>query len=108
MILAIDFDGVIHDPYNVPKGYKLGQPIAGAPEALQKLQAEGHTIIIFTIWAVEAARIKAIEDWCKYFKVPFDKITATKIRADYYIDDRGLHFDNWPETLNKLEAPNGN
>ena len=36
--IAVDFDGVLHDPKNKLKGYKLGQPIAGAEEAMQQLK----------------------------------------------------------------------
>ena len=28
--IAVDFDGVLHDPLNVKPGYKMGIPIKGA------------------------------------------------------------------------------
>lgn len=104
MVLAIDFDDVVHNTRDVKPGYKMGLPMAGAVDALTTLREQGHRIIIHTIWATSEERMTAIADWLKYFKVPYDAITSIKPRADYYIDDHALHFDNWKQTMGVLSA----
>jgi hypothetical protein len=97
--LAVDFDGVLHDPLNKKKGYKLGQPIPGAPGALQRLKQGGAIIVIHTVWGDTDQKRKAIADWCDYFKIPFDFITNVKPICDLYIDDHGYRFEDWEQTL---------
>lgn len=98
--LAIDFDGVIHDPTNVKKGYKLGVPIEGAHKALWELKHDGAIIVIHSVWANTEAGQRAIADWCNYFKFPYDFVTNIKPDADIYIDNKGYRFENWKDTLN--------
>ena len=106
--LAIDFDGTIHDPTNKKPGYKLGQPIPGAPEALKMLKDQGALIVIHSIWADTEQKQKAISDWCHYFHVPYDFITNMKPDCDFYIDDRGLRFESWAQTLDEIKQRRGN
>lgn len=96
MILAIDFDGVIHDFKNPLKGRRMGAPIQGTKEALEKLKQDGHTIIIHTVWG-DARGSKIIEDFMKYFDLPYDSITNIKPQADFYIDDKAISFISWQE-----------
>jgi histidinol phosphatase-like enzyme len=102
--LAIDFDGTIHDPFNVKKGYKMGQPVQGAATAIKQLQTMGHEIVIFPTWADNMQRRKAIVDWLEYFKVPFDDITSVKPDCDFYIDNNAIRFESWPQTLEALRG----
>lgn len=100
--LAVDFDGVCHDPKNVKPGYKLGQPIEGAVEALNLLKSKGSIIVIHSVWADTEQKCEAMAKWCKYFNIPYDFITNKKPMCDYYIDDHGLKFESWSETLRIL------
>lgn len=94
--IAIDFDGTIHCPNNRLEGYKMGQPIQGAAEAIRQLRLQGHHIIIFPTWADTEKKRQAMVDWLTYFGVQFDDITSTKPEADLYIDNNGYRFDgNW-------------
>ena len=102
MRVACDFDGVLHDPTNRLKGYKLGQPIEGAVEAIRQLRAQGHYIIIFPTWADNQKRRQALVDWLTYFNIGFDDITSVKPDADCYIDDRAVRFDNWLQALKAI------
>lgn len=102
--LAIDFDSVIHNPFDVKKGFKMGVPILAAPQALQKLKEMGHEIIIFPTWADNQQRRKAIVDWLTYFNVPFDDITSVKPEADLYVDNNGYRFENWRDTIDFINA----
>ena len=95
MILAIDFDGVIHNPHDRTKGYKLGKPVPGAPEALRRFKDRGDTLIVHTVWGDTPENKKTISDWMIFFKVPCDYITNIKPKADWYIDDHGISFEGW-------------
>jgi DNA modification methylase len=106
LILAVDFDGVLHDPNNVKEGYKMGLPVAGAAEAVAALHNAGHRIVVHTIWATTEAANKAIADWLGYFKIPYDVITSMKPKADLYIDDHGYHFTDWKKTLEDINGTN--
>lgn len=97
MRLAIDLDGVIHNPEDVEPGYKMGKPIKGAVKAMQKLKSEGHLIAIHTVWADTDQKRQAISKWCRYFDIPYDFITNTKVIADLYIDDKGYRFESWED-----------
>jgi hypothetical protein len=106
MIIAVDFDSTIHNPFEVKKGYKMGVPIKDSIESIRKLKSEGHYVIIFPTWADTIQKRQAIVDWLDYFKVPYDDVTSTKPDADVYIDDRGLRFTTWENTLVELEKIN--
>lgn len=97
--IAVDLDGVIHDPTNKLPGYKMGQPVQGAVGALTMLKAQGALIVIHTVWGDTDAKREAISKWCQFFKIPYDVITNVKPTCDVYIDDHGYRFENWDETL---------
>jgi len=103
MILAVDFDMVIHDPTNKEPGYKMGKPIPGSQLVLQLLHDRSATIIVHTLWGRTPEGIKAVEKWLKYFKIPFDEVTALKPKADMYLDDHGYQFTSWQEVLPALD-----
>lgn len=95
MILAVDFDGVLHDE-NPDPGRKLGRPLPGAVETMCDWLEAGHTLIIFSVWGFGSGE-RAIEAWCSYFNVPFHEITNVKPNADLFIDDRAVRFESWPQ-----------
>ena len=110
--IAVDFDGVIH---NFDKGWYdgtcYGEPIDGSLEFLKKL-FEKWNIIIFTAKArpdrpLENGKtgIELVEEWLEKHDVLqyVDDITWEKPRAEYYIDDKGIKFDNnWDEILKEV------
>lgn len=96
MKLAIDFDGVIHDHKHPVPGRRMGIPIEDAQDAIKTLKnIQGHTIIVHTVWGGDSGR-KVIEDWMKFYDIPYDEITNIKPQADYYLDDKAIHFTEWP------------
>lgn len=103
-VIAVDFDGVLHDPLNIKAGYKLGQPIAGAVEAMNRLKAQGAIIVVHTIWGDTNQKRLAISQWCRYFNIPYDFITNIKPKAMIYIDDKGYRFRNWNDTLDFIAS----
>jgi len=94
MILAIDFDGVIHDYKNPIEGRRMGAPVVGTRDALLKYKHRGDRIIIHSVWADMGNR-KVIADFMNYYRLPYDEITNVKPNADYYIDDKAIKFTSW-------------
>lgn len=104
LLLAIDFDGVLHDPNNVPPGQRMGQPMPGAVEALRALKAAGNKVVVFTVRGNTPRGIQAVKEWLQYFSVPYDDVTALKPNADVYVDDKALHFDSWKQVMECLSS----
>lgn len=103
MLLAIDFDGVIHDYKNPVEGRRMGEPIDGAKESLHGLKAVGHELVIHTVKASSLGGVKAVSDWLDYYEIPFDYVVAIKPNADVYIDDKAIRFNDWAQTLAEVE-----
>lgn len=94
-VICIDFDGVIH-PYT--KGWvgltpDIEAPVKGMREELEALKEQGFRIVVFTTRAQTAEGVKAVKKYLELWRVPFDDITAQKIGAHCYIDDRAILFD---------------
>jgi hypothetical protein len=97
MILAIDFDGVLHDQKNPVEGRKMGRPVEGAYAAMVQLKVQGHTLIVHSVWGGPA-----MAEWLRFYQIPYDEITSTKPKADFYIDDKAIKFTSWEDTLKCL------
>jgi len=108
MHIAIDLDDTLMSTKNVLRGYRMGQPEPGAVAALSRLAQEGHTLTIFTARNVQDPRVRqAILDWCQYFHLPIHNVTNIKDPDfDVMIDNRGLHFTSWSQTLVALHSGN--
>jgi ribonucleotide monophosphatase NagD (HAD superfamily) len=108
--IAVDFDGVIH---RNSKGFYDGTiydtPIDGSLYAIKELHDMGYTIVIFTAKAKKDRPLvngktgeELIWEWLvkhgisQYVK----EVTSEKPRAKYYIDDNGIRFTSWTDTLN--------
>lgn len=93
-IVAVDMDGTI---LHSKESEKLGDPIPGVREKLDRLKTLGWVVVI---WSVRAESPEIIAHLKKH-EIPFDyfnwhpwqpKGTSVKIRADVYIDDRAITF----------------
>ncbi len=110
--IGVDFDGVIH---NFDKGWHdgtcYGDPIEGSLEAIKKL-SDKWNIIIYTAKARPERPLvngktgtELVWEWLKEYKVDkyIDEVTHEKPRAEYYIDDKGIKFNNnWKEILEEV------
>lgn len=112
----IDLDGTIH-AYS--QGYKDGEiydnPFKGAKEVIDWLKRNGYEIVIFTTRASKVnaeelggdfkEQIKKVARWLKQNNIYFDKITAEKLAAQFYIDDKAIHISkgNWNTVLNVIK-----
>ena len=115
LTLAIDFDGtIVEDAYP-----KIGKPRLFAFETLQKLQQDGHRLILWTYRngiklqeAVEFCKKNGIEFYAVNNSFPeekFDYTKSRKINADLFIDDRNIGgVLGWGEVYQMLtnEEPN--
>jgi len=101
VVIACDFDGVIHDWEHPIPGRHMGPPMVGAKEALERLRARGHTILIHS-----CNRPKVIADFMQYYGLPFNGIWEGqgKPACDCYLDDKALTFVSWADTLETLRA----
>ena len=107
-ILAIDFDGVIHN-HNLGfhDGTCYGEPIEGAIESI-KILSKKYIIIIFTCKANpdrplinNKTGIELVWGWLKKHNIDkcIKDVTYNKPNALFYIDDKAIQFNNWDNTL---------
>ncbi|MGD9722095.1 MAG: hypothetical protein AB7O59_12365 [Pirellulales bacterium] len=112
MRICIDLDGVICRLREPGETYADLEPVPGAVEALARLKAAGHYIILYTARHMKTcggnvgqviARQGAITlDWLAQHRVEYDEIHFGKPHADVYIDDNAVRFESW-----SLIAPDG-
>lgn len=93
-IIAVDFDGVIHDPKNVAAGRRMGQPIDGAKAGMEALRLIAH-VVVHTVRATSSDNGQHVRDWLDFYGIPYDDVTAIKPNAILFIDDRAIPFVNW-------------
>jgi len=103
MIIAIDFDGVLHDFRHPVEGRRMGMPIEGAKEAVLELKKR-HKLIVFTVWGGTPQGRKTIADWLVFYGFPRLEITNVKPNAAIFIDDRAIHFTDWTSALNECDT----
>jgi hypothetical protein len=111
-VVCVDFDGTL-----VPWGPLMNpesQPLPGAVEAVQKMKNAGWRILIYTSrlspsWHSASGekyeeQLQYVVDTLNRLGIPFDGITAEKVPAEAYIDDRAIEFtgDNWPEIAERM------
>lgn len=113
--IMIDFDGVIHSYH---EGYKdgsiYGYVIENTKETIDELSID-HQIVIFTTRVSEGHNVdqgesveekrKQIENWLSENEIFFDFITADKLPAIVYIDDKAIRFENnWCDVKSKIKG----
>jgi len=112
----IDLDGTIH---KYSKGWQDGtiydKPFNGAKETIDWLRKMKFEIVIFSTRASKEnaeemggdhlKEIRNIEDYLSTNGIYFDKITAEKLGADFYIDDKAIWIENgnWKKVRKEIE-----
>ena len=112
--IGIDFDGVIHRySKEFLDGTLYDVPSDGTEEALKYLFDKKYNLIIFTCRADPDRPLvngktgtELIWDWLKKYKLDeyISKVTYVKPRALFYIDDKGIRFESWKQTLEFLKG----
>lgn len=100
-ILAIDFDEVLHD-VKTQKWPELGEEILDAQPTMLKLYRNKNKLIIFSSRAGSQEMRAIMSKWLEQKRIPYHEITHTKPNADFYIDDRAIHFDSWAQVMKEL------
>ena len=111
-VVCVDFDGTLF-PYRPL--YELNPPINGAVEAVRWMKSQGYKIVIFTsrcstTWCEQsgeslAANLVWVIDRLIENGIPYDDITAEKVPAEFYIDDRAIEFrGDWNEVLERMKS----
>jgi hypothetical protein len=117
-VVSVDFDGTLCD-FDFPR---IGTIKPGAKEAMIRLKELGYYIVIFSCRASRycpdlfscmgkyAPEFLAMKDWLDANEIPYDEIddgTKGKPFAEFYIDDKGVRYDNnWDEVIKFVEGKN--
>ena len=117
MKIAIDLDGTICLLKKPDQSYSDLEPVPGAVERLQALNAAGHYIIIVTARNMSTCQGnvgkvmknvgKITLDWLENHGIEYDEIYFGKPNAELYIDDRSIRFSSWKEITNEFLAREG-
>jgi histidinol phosphatase-like enzyme len=110
-VVALDFDGVIHnDSKGFFDGTIYGNPIEGTEFALKYL-SERYKLVIFSCKSNPERPLvenktgtELIWEWLEHhnLKQYISYVVWGKPNALVYIDDKGLRFSNWSQTLYDL------
>lgn len=98
--IMVDLDGVIcteERTFERP----LATPMDGAREALKRMRAAGHTVIVYT--ARNWPEYRVTKKWLDEHGFEYDGLHMGKPVADVWIDDRALCFTNWTDILQQLK-----
>lgn len=111
-ILAIDFDGVIHNNHlGFHDGTIYGDIIKGSIESI-KLLSKKYDIVIYTAKAKNDRPLingktgtQLVWEWLDKhgLKMFVKEVTAEKPRCLFYIDDKAIRFLNWNQTMNDIK-----
>lgn len=102
-VICVDFDGTLFQWGDL---YEKLPPFNGAVDAVRAFKKAGYEIVIFTSrmsptwWEAEGMDLKKAfttqQTFCSKrlddFGIPYDRITAEKVPAEYYIDDKAIEF----------------
>ena len=110
-IVAIDFDGVIHnDHLGYHDGTIYGEPIEGSIQSIKSL-SKNYSLIIYSCKSNpkrplvdEKTGTELIWEWLEEqgIKQNITDVVWGKPNAVIYIDDKGYRFENWNDTLEQL------
>jgi hypothetical protein len=108
--VAIDFDGVIHDYRGGWQGYGAipGEAVPGVVEDILRLRAAGYSVAVVTSRALDAEGAEAVREWLRRRGLEvgrdIEEVTALKLPAMAYFDDRGVTFRPGMDLLEAVRA----
>lgn len=105
IIIAFDIDGTICENKTGDLTYETVKPFPEAVGLIQRLHADGHTIILHTgrhmktcngdVGKVLARQGKTLLDWLEKYQIPYDSLYWNKPHADIFIDDAVHRHTDW-------------
>lgn len=96
-IIVIDMDGTI---CSIDDDYSKCVLLEGAKEAIDKIRSKDFLIHIHTGRHILNSSLTI--NWLNENNIIYDHIVFGKPPAKYYIDDKGIEFDNWSSVLKKI------
>lgn len=97
VVIAVDFDGTMHDIKHPVPGRKMGPPMPGLVPAIKRIKAAGHTIIVFTVRGNQPYIVEWLRYWGLVQFYDYDDITNIKGNFDLIIDNIPVRqFKNRP------------
>jgi len=111
--VSVDFDGPIH---LYSRGWADGSiydgVTPGAFQSIKGLQAYEVAVVIWTVrepgsvisWLAHRGGFECVEDDGREFHNDVGRllVTSRKLPSVAYIDDRGVHWVSWPQTMFEL------
>lgn len=93
--IAFDFDGVIN-PFT--SGWCGIDKIPDPPDMkwvviIRKLRRDGFRVVIMSSRALDPSGKKALEEYLEKYHIVVDEVTAQKVVANVYVDDRAYRAD---------------
>jgi len=98
LTVAVDFDGVLAD--------KDMNPIDGAKDMVTRLVRADFHVYVHSCRAAWGGGRAQIEAWLEANDFP-DLDVVPKPRADVYLDDRAIRFDDWPSAYTRIIREEG-
>ena len=85
------------------KGRK-GPEVEGALRSMKALKDLGYEVMIHSTRATNGQEgIDTVASWLDEHDIPYDGITAEKLDAKYYIDDKAIEFKGrWSDVMNQI------
>ena len=112
---------MLHNHTNVPFGKRMGPPVVGAVEGVERLLLNGHHLVVCTCRLNDEERRLVemapptrprnhVEKWLDFFHFPPLTVTHIKPIAHVYVDDRAYRFHgDWSLADHEINSlrPNG-
>jgi len=108
MRICVDLDGTIAQNKKKGERYENVEPMPLAVETLKELKKEGAYIIIHTarhmdtcndnLGQIIARQAGLVTRWLEKYDIPYDELLFGKPNVDYFIDDKGIGFQDWNTT----------
>ena len=106
MRICLDVDGTLCELKSRHDDYAAVRPLPHAAEAIRKLRAAGHYVILATarhmktcganVGLVVARQGQTLIDWLNRHGIEYDELWFGKPHADLYVDDKAMAFQgNW-------------
>lgn len=93
IVIAVDFDGVLHSYTSGWTGWvPVDPPEPGAREFIDWMLAQGLEVVVTSARAHSEEGAEAIRSWLAAYGFPELRVTNEKVRAAAYIDDRAVPY----------------
>jgi hypothetical protein len=105
--ISIDVDDVILKYHEWEGIHNFREPVEGVKEALSELQKMGYDIIVQSTIVNEHVNpgygedelVEILSKALDKADIPWDEIGVAKPVANFYVDDRSIKFESWPQIL---------